>query len=462
MSVRNFHRYKRVHLYLPLACIIFAIIAFGADSAPVILSLCLVIFAGAGLLAFRSWKVESPSRALAFGNAWLIVMLSCAVCLVSVAAMQGHLRAFEHEYLSLFLIITLFWFGNDVGRADRGFGRAVQSLVVLAGIYGLFSFSQHGLSPDKIFGFEKPYHKDRLTGTFLSANTAATVFGVFIFFAISNTYRNWVNWRSERTLFERVMPSILVAAVCLWCLVLTKSTAGIAMFTLTFIGMLACGIHYHWALGARKPAPLHARLLIRSPMRLVAKLVNFSSIVWGIILGLGGVSFILICWDIFPLNHENIQAAFSDRRHMYDVLWRAFQDKPYAGYGLGRLDTAKSMFVTLESNYAVTGQHAAHNIILQWLVQSGLIFTLVMLGLYISILLYISSGLKFIRHYWVHILAVVASSVYIALHGLFDYALEIPAIVMFHAWILGLGCGYVQKARFLDSNESKVETSKKR
>jgi len=435
---------QNLSLFIASICIGAGTLAFGGDSPAVIFLLSLIIFCGVGGVGFLSYKLPSTTSLL-FEDGLFLFMSTCVIGLVIADYSNGLFWSFEHEYLFFFALIGLFWLGCKVGKTRMGLQKATTVILIFAGAYSLYSILQQIFAPGTILGFEKSYHQARLSGTFLSANTAATIFGVFVFFGLASLYEAWTDWHSKRLLIERVGFQIVITGLSLWCLAATASLAGVAMFILALIGVLICGAIY--------------RLTLRSGKRDAGKLQGTSSdfmlwdrfnifaVIWLGISLIGVLIFFFILAGIFPFNGERLQTAFTERRFLYGVLWDAFLESPFTGHGLGRVDSIKLKHLQIEGNYFVTGQRAAHNVLLQWLVQSGVFFTLIAMGLFAFLFNFIAGGLRRVRYNWSYLLAIIASITFLMLHSLFDYAVEIPAIAMIGTWLVGLGLGYEINAR---------------
>jgi len=126
---------------------------------------------------------------------------------------------------------------------------------------------------------------------------------------------------------------------------------------------------------------------------------------------------------------------------MRQASFTAAQYKPWFGHGLGSLNEAKLLGVTPESNMSVMLQNASHNVVAQWLVQGGWVG----LGFLSFVLLIITRrvivGMMHAKRLRTYNSAVFCIGLLVITHGMFDYALEVPAIMLFFSLIMGLGFG---------------------
>ena len=86
-------------------------------------------------------------------------------------------------------------------------------------------------------------------------------------------------------------------------------------------------------------------------------------------------------------------------------------------------------------------QGSAHNIALQWLLQGGVVGLALVLVMSLGWLRIMRQGLIRRGRQTGYIRAVVIVALFVVAHGMFDYALEIPAFLFLFAWVCGIGAG---------------------
>jgi O-antigen ligase len=156
----------------------------------------------------------------------------------------------------------------------------------------------------------------------------------------------------------------------------------------------------------------------------------------GVVLTFGGN-------DLVWIRVAEIDGAWVVRDQTLSAHWAAFIDSPLFGYGLGSFDAVNSQIMTGETYRNLWQIRATHNVYLQWLQEAGLVgaapmFALIGLVLIVSILRAASGRGRTMQ------LGLVCASLVVLVHGLTDYALQVPSIAAFWAFLLGLQLTYGQ------------------
>lgn len=418
---------------IPLLLVLLAATAlFGADSTVLALILSGLLL---GLGSVAVWMKPNPRLAPA---QWLGLWGGAVVVL---GQMLGPAPGEVVPDLTVLLAAGAVYFVM-VGAAANA--KATETaLKLMAGaliLIGLVSFLDYVTSPGTLYGQAKAYHEGRLTAAFLSANTAATMFGMFSLFGLAGTLRAMGPGEAGPllSLFDRVgkaatMP-LLVLIFSATCLLLTGSRGGLAA---TLVAGTALVL---WERrGTDKPVQMWTPVLVI--IVIGAALMAASSSVLGDRLAGSGVD-------------------AGGRALTWAVSWQAFLDAPLFGHGFGRFEAAIAPHITLETAPVLSQQGAAHNLLLQWLVQAGFIGTAGGLAVLIAALLPLYRGLRRRRRQRVVMKATAATALLVLLHGMLDYALEIPALVWWFAAFLGLGAG-VAVAEKTESSSSHGGTARR-
>ena len=311
------------------------------------------------------------------------------------------------EIIKLSGLGCVFLIGYAIGRSDERARLAVRALAFIGGLYAICSLALYGLDRDPSV--------TRLTGTFQSANTAATLFGALIVLACALALS-----AQRRNAGRRRTPSQMVAAVPYWalaalftaCLLLTASRGGaiataLALVAFFVLEALAGRVHKWPALGA---AGAGALLLVLQGPVLLGRLGEMS--------------------------HSKF-----DRAEMFGVYWRAFQQSPLMGYGLGTFDTVNKLNLSVASFGEDWSQRAAHNVYLQWLLEGGLIGAAPMFACIGLVLFQTWRAMGRRRRATGLVRGLMAAALVFLVHGWTDFALEVPAMAAVFAVLLGLQLG---------------------
>jgi O-antigen ligase len=137
----------------------------------------------------------------------------------------------------------------------------------------------------------------------------------------------------------------------------------------------------------------------------------------------------------------------SDARvSIFANYWRSILASPWWGYGLGAFRAVNLQSMTASDAVAMGVLGAAHNVYLQWLLQTGLLGFVPMMLCMAAILAAILTGLRRQSRQQALMIFALAVAAIFAIHGVSDYALEEPSLAAYFAAILGLGYGVSTRA----------------
>ena len=404
-------------------CLILAIALFGGDSSAFSLFLSILILLGTAICASITTELQI--------NKWLGAMLICWLIFTLLNYFGGRTDGAQEHYLMSLSAIAMFWLGQYSGTSSRAVDFSWRLVLIIGLLFSVFAFFQHVATPGHVFGMEKPYHRNRLTGSFLSSNTAATFLGMIVLASVAQIYRVWrISYAKEhdsetKVFLDMLQNAILPATTFLFSfvgLLLTASRAGIA------ISLLCCFLFFLYVLS-----------------KFLFEKNNFGNFRFGpaLLSTVGVVTTFYLFWQMsggqVEQRYDTVFTDISDRTAMAKASWTAFEYKPLFGHGLGNLNDAKLLGIDPLTNTSVMYQNASHNFYLQSLVQVGVFGTTLLSLLYLAIIIPIFRGLIHKQRYSTYLLAVLLMSFLVCAHGMFDYALEIPAVMLTHMWILGVG-----------------------
>ena len=408
-----------------------AALAFGADQhAAALLLSALICLACAIPMALPGARI-SP-----LGMAWL----AGGAGLYLIGLLKGWASTGAGEYASLIAGAGVFLVARDAALKPERATLLVRLILALGGGIGFVAFLDFALDPSALFGVERAYHQTRLSGPFLSANTAATFYGMIALLALSRVMRGLERDGRLETRIQRLAFPAATLLICASCLFLSGSRAGISLFMVTAITLVAWDRAASWraSLGRRNtgenrlpPAPLWRRLA--GP----GALIMLGVIVFGVS---GGLYADRITQDGLMMGEDPRSVMFA--RYL-DAIWLY----PGLGSGLGGFAFINDFLAQAGDARMLTNQNAAHNIAFQWLIQTGIAASLAALALLILIVARIVRGLSRRRSQTLILRGCVMIVVFVIGHGMVDYALEIPAAFWLFSLILGLGVGVAEGGR---------------
>lgn len=408
-----------------LAVIFGALITNGADdpiySAAYTLCACVL----SGLLVVPASNIALPLSALTAS-----ILLTASV----VSGLAGNWHVARTEILELATGIALFTVGAMCGQTPRL--RRLLQTSLLAGSTAYFVLVLLLASLSQKTAADLLWNNDRLAGTFASPNTLAAFCSVAALLALSLVLDRIEYLRQRdaaatyilQDVFEKCFLSSLVLLSAMICLLLTGSRAGnFIFFALAMLMTLFSAIS-----GGRKGRRFQASTLL-------------------VPLFVAAIILVAVAFSNIELKSrlDTLIPDAESRKILYTALVDAWQQSWLTGHGLGSMGDVIDEGTTL-SNAAILVPHdKAHNVVLQWLVQTGVIGT-VMAGFIVgwmllpSLRLYLgrrSNRSKALPR------AIVFVFAFFVLHGLVDYALEIPALMWILALLMGVGEGASRTGR---------------
>ncbi|HCM83173.1 MAG TPA: O-antigen ligase family protein [Alphaproteobacteria bacterium] len=319
-------------------------------------------------------------------------------------------------YVAIFLIAYVW--GRDARRSMQ----ALNVLVIAATVYALYGLIIIFIGSDLALWVHKPLYITDVSGPFINRNNFASYAGAILCVALGLLLRRILHevtgvsahefWRRLiGVLLGRAWYLTLAVVILFVALLLTHSRAGLASFAVGFVVLL---------------------MMLR-----LAGLLQGKMFFWGA--GIIGGSLI----GIFLLSGEGVFARLISesevaRPQLYALQMNALADRPWLGSGLGSFPQIFHIYRTEDIPlYFFTER--GHSVYLENMVELGL-FAAFALFISIGILIWrvIASVTLDARHRTIPAVSVAAITV-LCVHSLIDFPLQIPAITMTFAWLLGLG-----------------------
>ena len=331
------------------------------------------------------------------------------------------------EMLKLGGLACLFCTGALIGQeAERG-RRFLHFFLIGSAIYVVWAFVSHLADPTTVLGVAKIFHRDRLTASFLSANTAATLLGFLGILVAGLLVERTRDAARKGARMENMVgpiaPTLIILLMILISVVLTASRAGLVA---TFVGLVAFGL---WELFSQP----WRRLSFKTWAALGAGLIVIVALVFASNLLMGRM--------------VDLNADAAIRKELFDSHWRAFLASPLSGYGLGNF-YAVNRLIENSTNYGeLSYVRALHNVYIQWLEEGGIIAAFPMFACIAWILVSTALGAHRRQRMTVWMRALVCASLVILIHGATDYGLQVPSIAAMWACLLGLGFGLANAPR---------------
>ena len=407
----------------PLAVPLATFPLYGGDTPAAALALSATAFLLAAVTV-----IFSPQRPMQLP----LISAFIFVAFLGFARFQGWLSSGAHEYAALGACGALCLIGYLAGHNGRLVERLWQWSLWAGGALAIAAFLDFALEPDLSFGRARPYHTERLAAPFLSANTAATFYGIITVMAAAELSRILSAPADHplKTVEQIVVRGLFPTTFLLFAfanVILTASRAGL------LVTVLALLVFSGWEILSR---------LVRG--RLSLSLAKFGTV---------GAIFAVVAGALFLTSGELLQdrlastAEDDTRIVLLQAYATAVELEPVLGHGLGSFAWVNDLIVTPANADLLQTQGAAHNVYLQWLLQAGIVGTLMLALVLLPIILSIFLGLGRRRRRTTYMRATLCVVLLVGAHGMVDYAVEIPLVAWWLAWLLGLASGLSVKGR---------------
>ncbi len=333
----------------------------------------------------------------------------------------------EDSWIALMRLLSyalVFFLALQFGR-DRQRAQAMFGWLAIAGLaYAMFGLVVYWSAyyPEWLFGGKVLPHDVR--STFINRNHFATWQGLTMLCAMAWFYHRMAKpvvrpyavpqdreARAEEFIMRAWKP-LTALLLMVTALVLTHSRAG-------FASALAGTFALFLLLDKRAPSKS-----IRTRAVVIAALA------------VSGIAFYLTSEALLDrINRTDITTE--ERMAVYVNINRAVGDNPGLGFGYGTFANGFRLYDPLE----IRGHYdRAHNTWLENAFELGVPAALALFGALAGLALTCLKGVGRRRRDWVFPATGVAASVLVGLHALLDFSLQIPAVAILYACIMGVAC----------------------
>lgn len=298
-----------------------------------------------------------------------------------------------------------------IALALSGVGYATYGLVIQFGDY------------DTILWYPRWSYHDSLSATFVNRNSFATYAGLSLLVLLGLLSRQLELPERRRQssdrgqlvneLATRLWPVVIGIILVFMALLLSQSRGG----------LLAC-------LVALPLLPSYAAAHRRS--FLIAG--GAIAVILFVVLMLGGGG------TLKRLEQDDSQSAMS-RTAIYAAVLDGIAARPWLGHGYGTFETTFPAFRTPEMFKATRIVDKAHNSYLEFAFEAGLPATGAMAVLLVSLIWSCIATARRERHSATASRRAIAAAVLVGSHALVDFSVQIPAVAILFAALLGMGIG---------------------
>lgn len=392
-----------------LALIMAAVLTFGADAPSAALF-------SSGLLAGACALICALYRGPIGG--FSLAGLAGAAVLFLVGVFNGWASSGADDYAALAAAFGVFAAAQIAARNNQTAEILWRATILVGGIIAFAAFLDFMIDPRSYFGLTESDGGQRLSFPFLSANNSATFFGVIALMAVADLVRVMRRFEPSRRgaveSFARgaVFPAAAIL-LALTCVFLTASRAGATLLAASIL-ILTVWELLRGVTGGRR--------------------LNLTTSGAGLaIVAVLGAVFI-VSGDLYADRMALTDGLDSTRQIAFAAYWEAFPLAPIFGHGLGGFPYVSALIADAENARPVMLAGAAHNVVLQWLLQGGIVGVVYIVALALGWGLLMRKGLMRRNRLTGLMRASIIIGVFVVAHGMVDFALEIQAFVFLFAW----------------------------
>ncbi|MFP6742031.1 MAG: O-antigen ligase family protein [Alphaproteobacteria bacterium] len=318
----------------------------------------------------------------------------------------------------------VFWLGLQFGRVDKRARKVLWALAWIGVVYGVYGLIIEFGEFNAILWYDNWAYRDSVTSTFVNRNSYATYAGIGLLVVLGLLFDEVRRGATEgvlslpglRWLIERITGKLglllLMAAILGSALLLTGSRGGMIAF---LVGLLVLCIGFTTFRGGR---PLIAYGVIAAMAGLVVAMVALSG-------------------DVVLARFDQAGEAAVERTTVYGLVLGAIIDAPWLGVGYRTFELAFPL-VRDASIHTPFLYDKAHNSYLEFAFEAGIPAFALMIGILGGLVSLCVVGIWKRQENRIYPCVGVAAAVLVATHALLDFSIQIPAVAVTFALIMGV------------------------
>jgi len=333
----------------------------------------------------------------------------------------------------------VFWLAANLGRDPANARKAIVAFGWAVTIYALYGLLIFFAGNHSILWVAKFAYLDDLTSTFVNRNNYATFAGLGLICVVARAFISLHDHlNSSRNQLERVRNFVLFMEkegalyllqilVIFSSILLSHSRAGLAA---TMFGVLALFAAFGFSkMGAGKSkGETGSRLPMRVAFAFLAVVVVFYAATGqGVDARLGSTD----------LNVE-------ERPLVYRLTAEAISDQPLLGAGLGSFEAVFRLYRTAK---VPSIYDYAHDTYLETSLELGLPATLLLALPIVAAIIEMARGVRIRRKDLLGPCVGIGASTLVWLHALVDFSVQIPAVAVGYAMLMGIGYAQSRSSR---------------
>ena len=318
-----------------------------------------------------------------------------------------------------------FFLAAQMGRRTETAVRLAYILAVIAVVYAIYGLAMQLGGIEMVAWAEKRFYQDSLTSTFINRNSYGTFAGLGVLVlcgllvrAMRRTATDSLSGGGLSQMLDslKFREFFLIGGfvVVVAALILTNSRGATlsTLFALIVFVVLVASNQRSWRIGTMVAAA---------------------------IIVVGG-------WMVFSVSSAGLLTRLLDfeqdligRREVAEIAIRAIGERPMIGFGLGSFEGVFHLYRDSALDPRIPAFDKAHNTYLEWALEAGIPATILMVVTVAVLALACTRGALTRRRNTIYPAVAAAATTLVAIHALVDFSLQIPAVTVFYAAILGLG-----------------------
>ena len=337
--------------------------------------------------------------------------------------------ASRESVLRMLSYAGVFWLALQYGTDSRCAEYVLRGVALGSAGYALYGLAVVFSGAEVILWFEKTYFRDAVTATFVNPNSFATYAGIGLLCTTAVLQRGirrgmdglfGARARLQFLLAELVPRNALFLAgwlVLASALLLSLSRGGVVATAVALFVFLGMG-------GARRGARLRALALRATGLMVV------------------GAILFLVAGEGVGRRLEDIGPDWDKRSQIYSQTVLAIEDRPLLGTGLG---TFGSVYRSYRSEGVRHGVRMAHNDYLELALELGIPAAFLFVAAVAGLALGCTRGLRARSRQAVFPAVGIAVCTLVGAHALLDFSLQVPAVAVTFALILGVAVAQARR-----------------
>lgn len=310
----------------------------------------------------------------------------------------------------------VMWLALQHGRVAWRAHRMIDMLALAGGAYALYGLLVFFTGNDSILMMTKWAYPESLTATFVNRNSFATYAGLSLLCAIAAILLRLPPPVRVRTLMLHIGRPTALFALAAFLLAAALVASGSRAGTVSaLIGL--CTLAFMRRVTRQAPGAPRWRTLGLAALAITMLMaLTISTLIWA----------------------GALDGDFSDRRHVYALTLDLITGRPLTGHGPGSF---AAIFATIRPPTILQVWTEAHDTYLELAVELGVPAAVTLVGAVLWLVGICVRGGAIRHRDALYPLLGVAATILVGFHALFDFSLQIPAVTVTWAAILGIGLG---------------------